>query len=119
MVADGLDFVLGVDTHRDEHALAVVAGASGALVAEMCVRADRDGYAAAFGFAQERAGGARVWAIEGTGSYGKGLLRYLLAAGERVVEVERPRRQGRQGGQKTDALDARRAARSLLAEDKP
>jgi transposase len=119
MLADELDFVLGVDTHRDEHALAVVARPSGAVVAELCVRADRDGYAAALAFARERARGVRVWAIEGTGSYGKGLLRSLLAAGERVVEVERPRRHGRQAGQKTDALDARRAARSLLAEDKP
>jgi transposase len=119
MVADEVDFVLGVDTHRDEHALAVVTGASGAVVGELCVRADRGGYAAALAFAQERAPGARVWAIEGTGSYGKGLLRYLLEAGERVVEVERPRRQGRRAHHKTDALDARRAARSLSAEDKP
>jgi transposase len=119
MVADGLDFVLGVDTHRDEHALAVVAAASGAVVWEVAVAASRDGYAAALACAQERAPGARAWAIEGTGSYGKGLVRYLLEAGERVVEVERPRRRGRQARQKTDALDARRAARSLAAEDKP
>jgi transposase len=36
-----------------------------------------------------------------------------------VLEVERPKRTGRRGRAKSDRLDALRAARSLLAEDKP
>ena len=50
--------------------------------------------------------------MEGTGSYGAGLTRFLRAAGERVVEVERPVRPARRNG-KTDALDAVRAARDV------
>jgi hypothetical protein len=40
MLADELDYVIGVDTHRDEHALAVVAAPVGAVVAgtELCGR---------------------------------------------------------------------------------
>ena len=119
MLADELDFVVGVDTHRDEHALAVVACPSGARVAEGRVAAGERGYAAALALARERAPGRRAWAIEGTGSYGKGLLRFLAAKGERVLEVERPKRQGRQALQKSDGLDALRAGRSLLADEKP
>ncbi len=51
----------------------------------------------------------------GWGSYGAGLARFLDARGERVLEVERPRREGRQGRLKSDLLDAERAARQLLA----
>jgi hypothetical protein len=35
MLADELDFVVGVDTHRDEHVLAVLAAPVGAVVAGM------------------------------------------------------------------------------------
>ena len=57
--------------------------------------------------------GRRAFAIEGTASYGAGLSRFLLDHDERVFEVGRPRRERRSGG-KTDALDAIRAARSVL-----
>ncbi len=73
MLADELDYVVGVDTHRDEHVLAVVAAPSGAVLARRAVRANARGYSAALRFAGEAAGGVRVWAIEGTGSYGAGL----------------------------------------------
>jgi transposase len=119
MLADELDFVIGVDTHRDGHALAVVACPSGARLREARVAADGGGYAAALALVREQAPDRRAWAIEGTGSYGKGLARYLLAQGERVLEVERPKRQGRQARLKSDRLDAVRAARSLLCEEKP
>ncbi|HEY7433612.1 MAG TPA: IS110 family transposase [Methylomirabilota bacterium] len=114
MLADELDFVIGIDTHRDTHALALVEASTGALVLEREVGADGPGYRQALALADGRAPGARVWAIEGTGSYGAGLARFLLARGERVVEVARPRREGRARA-KTDALDALRAARTVLA----
>jgi transposase len=119
MLADEVDFVIGVDTHRDEHALALVACPSGACLGEAVIAAEERGYAAALALAAERASGERAWAVEGTGSYGKGLTRYLLQRGERVLEVERPRRQRRRGGAKSDRLDALAAARSLIAEEKP
>ena len=80
MVADELDYVIGVDTHLDEHTLAIIAAPSGALVARHSIQASARGYAAALRFAADQANGARVWAIEGTGSYGAGLARFLLAA---------------------------------------
>ena len=55
----------------------------------------------------DSAAGRRVWAIEGTGSYGAGLARFLIKRGEVVLEVSRaPRPQRRLQG-KDDALDAR------------
>lgn len=113
MLADELDFVIGVDTHRDRHALALLEASTGTLLLESEVGADGPGYARALALAAERAPGRRAWAIEGTGSYGVGLARFLLGQGERVVEVARPRRQGRSQA-KTDALDALRAARTVL-----
>ena len=59
-----------------------------------------------------------MFAVEGTGSFGAGLTRSLTGRGERVLEVGRLRRERRSGG-KTDALDAVRAARSVLTERRP
>jgi transposase len=61
--------------------------------------------------------GRRCWAVEGTGSYGAGLSRFLHARGERLVEVGRPKRPARRVGAKTDAIDAVRAARQALADE--
>lgn len=118
MFADQLDYVVGVDTHRDRHALAVVAAATGALVFEEEVDADRCGYERALTLAAAQAPGTRRWAIEGSGSYGAGLARFLAARGEQVVEVERPQRTRRRQG-KSDRIDALRAARAALGETKP
>ena len=82
MLADELDYVIGVDTHRDRHALAVVAAGTGAVVAQTVVAARARGYAAALRFADRHAGGARVWAVEGAGHYGAGLSRSLAEQGE-------------------------------------
>ena len=40
MLADQVDYVVGVDTHRDEHVLAVVVASTGAVVAQRSVRRD-------------------------------------------------------------------------------
>src|SRR3989442_794957 len=45
MLADQLDYVIGVDPHRDAHALAVVHVISGAIVFEATVAANSEGYA--------------------------------------------------------------------------
>jgi transposase len=118
MLADQLDYIVGVDPHRDTHALAVVDVASGAVVFESTVLANNSGYAAALRLAEEHAPGRRAFAIEGTGSYGLGLARFLAGRSERVLEVGRLKRERRSGG-KTDALDAIRAARSALASEQP
>jgi transposase len=114
MVADELEYVIGVDSHRERHAFAVVA-ANGVVVDERELPARLGGYRRALALAGERAAGRRVWAIEGTGSYAAGLARFLAARGERVLEVERPQRSGSRGRLKSDRLDALRAAQALLA----
>jgi len=116
MLADRVDYVIGVDTHRDAHAAAVVTP-SGAVEAEASVSADVRGYRRLLGFARERAPGRRVWAIEGTGSFGSGLTTFLLERGEWVAEVDRPARPARRTGAKSDQLDAARAAHEALARE--
>ncbi len=118
MLADQLDYVVGVDPHRDSHALAVVQVVSGAVLFEAAVSASSDGYANALKLVDQHAKGRRAFAVEGTGSFGAGLTRFLTANGERVLEVGRLRRERRSGG-KTDALDAIRAARSVLTQNRP
>jgi transposase len=119
MLADELDYVIGVDTHRDAHALAVVAARSGGVVVlEPALAACPRGYRRTLALAQAHAAGARAFAIEGTGAYGAGLARFLVKRGERVLEVERPARARALRG-KSDVLDAVRAARGMLGEEKP
>jgi transposase len=117
MLADELDYVVGVDTHRDQHVLSVVAAPTGAVVTQRAVAASGRGYAQALRFANEQAQGARVWAIEGAGHYGSGLVRYLSGRGEIVLEAGRSPRGERRLKGKDDGLDATRAARAVLGND--
>jgi transposase len=117
MVADELDYVVGVDTHRDEHALAVVVAPAGAVVARWTISTNGRGYGQALRFAQDYASGARVWAVEGAGHYGAGLARYLSKRGEEVLEVGRSSRSERRLHGKDDELDAVRAARAVLTSE--
>jgi transposase len=119
MLADTCDVVIGVDTHRDTHTLAAVAARSSGLLATCTVRADPDGYQAALAFADEHAPAARrAWALEGTGSYGAGLARVLVALDERVFEIDRPDKGQKRTNGKSDELDAIRAARSALGRER-
>jgi transposase len=115
MLADEVDYVIGVDTHRDQHSLAVVVAPTGAVLAQATVRASGVGYAKALRFASRHTSGVRVWAIEGAGHYGAGLARYLAERGETVLEAGRPVRMERRLRGKDDPLDAIRAARTGLA----
>jgi transposase len=118
MLADELDFMVGVDPHRDRNAVALVRSPSGQVVLEAGAAASSGGYRAILRLAEQHAPGRRAFAIEGAGSYGKGLARFLIEQGERVIEVGRLKRDERSGA-KTDALDAVRAARSALAKTNP
>ena len=117
MLADELDYVIGVDPHRDQNALTVVDARTGGALFAAELAASAAGYREALRLAETHAFGRRAWAIEGTGSYGAGLARMLAARGERVLEVGRIRRE-RRSQAKTDALDALRAARSVLGEER-
>jgi transposase len=94
MLADQVDHIIGVDTHKDSHTIAVVSPA-GAVIAHTTVPADTIGHLEGYRFAVEQAPGRRVWAIEGAGSYGAGLTAYLLEQGEWVAEIDRPARPAR------------------------
>src|SRR4249920_2472622 len=117
MLADELDYVLGVDPHRDTHALAVVDVRSGGVLFEATAVADGEGYASMLRLADQHAPGRRAFAVEGTGSFGAGLARFLVSHEQRVLEVGRLRRERLSG--KSDALDAIRAARSVLGQSRP
>jgi len=117
MLADELDYVLGVDTHRDEHVLAVVTSPAGAVVAGTAAPTNARGYRELLRVAERHALGRRAWAIEGTGSYGAGLARYLARRGETVLELSRTPRGERRLRGKDDALDAVRTARAALASE--
>jgi len=117
MLADRVDHVIGVDTHRDNHAAAVVAALSGAVTVDTTITANPFGYKRLLRFARLHAPGRRVWAIESSGSYGAGLATFLLEQREWVVEVDRPARPARRNGAKSDELDAIRAAREALTRE--
>jgi transposase len=53
--------------------------------------------------------------VEGTGSSGAALARFLAANGQAVLEVNRPDRQARRRHGKSDPLDAQAAARAVQA----
>lgn len=108
MLAGKVDYVIGVDTHRDQHTFAVVAAPAGAVVAQRSVRTSTPGYSAALRFTGRHAAGACVWAVEGAGHYGAGLTRYLRSRGEAVIEVGRSARRERRLRGKDDPLDALR-----------
>jgi transposase len=115
MLADDVAYVIGVDTHADSHALVLLDARTQRTCSVLTVAASRSGYRRALRLAHRQAPGKRLWALEGTGSYGAGLARFLTERGEQVREVERPRREGSRGRLKSDALDAERAARLVLS----
>lgn len=119
MLADEADHVIGVDTHRDTHTAAAVETQTGVVGESKTTSADSLGHKRMLAFAEEHAPASRVWAIESTGSYGSGLTTYLLERGERVVEVDRPKRPARRSGAKSDHLDAIRAAKEALEREHP
>jgi len=106
------DVVIGVDTHKHTHTAAAL-NSTGAVLDHLTVPADPAGYRQLIAFG--RAHQPRLWAIEGTGSFGAGLTTALLGRGEQVVEVDRPQRPAHRGGVKSDEIDAVRAARQALA----
>ena len=105
--------VIGVDTHRDQH-VAVAIDPRGVRLAERHAPTTTSGYGALERWSRSL-GPVCTFGIEGTGSYGAGLTRYLTAKGYTVVEVNRPDRSTRYRKGKSDPTDAERAARAVLA----
>ncbi len=77
-------------------------------------RPPRPGYRAALAWMRAHGELVKV-GVEGTGSYGAGLARYLAACGIEVAEVIRPNRQARRQRGKSGAADAVAAAVAALS----
>ena len=105
--------VIGVDTHQDEH-VAVAIDRQGVRLGEHQVPANTTGYRELERWSRDM-GEIRTFGIEGTGSYGAGIARFLTAQGHAVIEVNRPDRSTRHRKGKSDPTDAEMAARAVLA----
>jgi transposase len=117
MLAEVVDAVIGIDTHRDSHEVEI-ADAAGKPIITMQVSNDSGGFARLLAAIAEVSPGPRVAVcIEGSRSYGIGLARVLAAAGLLVIECEQPSRKQRRGKGKSDPIDAHLAALAALRLD--
>jgi transposase len=110
---EALPVVLGVATHADAH-VAVAVDGLGRRLGHKTVPATEAGYALLAAWAEKFGVLDRV-GIEGSGSFGVGLARFLRARGVEIVEVNRPNRQHRRSFGKHDTADDEAAARALQA----
>lgn len=104
---------IGVDTHLDSH-VAVALDQFGRHLGLLNFPATTFGYAELLDWASAL-GTIDAAGIEGTGSYGVGLARFLRSKGILVFEVDRPKRRHRRRSGKSDPIDAEAAARSVQA----
>ena len=103
----------GVDTHADNHMAAAV-DHNGGLLGIESFPATESGYEDLFWWLAGFGEVVRV-GVEGTGSWGVGLSRFLTGQDIEVVEVDRPNRQKRRKEGKSDSTDAVAAARAALS----
>ena len=104
---------VGVDTHKHVH-VAAARDQLGRRLGITIAPASRAGYGELLAWARGL-GEVEAWGVEGTGSYGAGLVRFLAASGQRVLEVNRPDRATRRRRGKSDPVDADAAARAVQA----
>ena len=112
-VVVGVELVVGVDTHQDEH-VAVAIDRQGVRLGELHTVATTHGYEELERWSRGL-GEIHAFGIEGTGSYGAGVARFLTSRDYNVVEVNRPDRSTRYRKGKSDPTDAEMAARAVLA----
>ena len=96
--------IVGVDTHKHVH-VAVAIDLIGTRLATYSAPADRAGYADLITWARTL-GTVEAFGIEGTGSYGVGLARFVRRHAVRVVEVNHCDRRKRRNNGKNDTIDA-------------
>jgi transposase len=104
---------LGVDTHADTHVAAAL-DQLGRHLGTITVATTTRGFGELVEWASQFGIIDRV-GIEGTGSWGAGLARWLRQEGFVVVEVDRPNRRIRRRHGKSDTVDALAAARAVQA----
>ncbi len=103
----------GVDTHADTHVTAAIDDNGGLLGVESFPATDA-GFAELLGWLIGFGSVTQI-GVEGTGSWGVGLSRFLNDQEVSVVEVDRPNRQTRRREGKSDPTDAVSAARAALS----
>lgn len=109
------DVIVGIDTHKDEHVAVAIDGLGGIIGQPRFVAANPTGYAELFDWAQSL-GTVHAFGVEGCGSYGSGLAKFLRRHDQTVREVARPPRRGeRRMSGKSDTIDAEHAARTVLS----
>ena len=117
MLAETVNAVIGIDTHRDSHEVEI-ADAAGKPIATMRIGNDSAGFTQLLAAIAKVVPGPRVAVrIEGSRSYGIGLARALGAAGLLVIECEQPSRRQRRGKGKSDPIDAHLAVLAALRLD--
>ena len=109
------EVILGVDTHLDVH-VGVVIDAVGRVKGTLSIKTNPSGYEQLLTWARSF-GSLNRAGIEGTGSYGAGLARFLERNGVAIVEINRPNRSRRRNRGKSDPTDAESAARAVLSND--
>lgn len=112
--------VIGADTHKRSHTIAVVNEATGRMLADRTLPATRRAFENLLMWARSLDNGERVWAIEDCRHVSGALERFLLAHGERVVRVPPKlmagaRSSARERG-KSDVIDAVAIARAAIRE---
>jgi transposase len=104
---------VGIDTHAEVH-VAAAFDQMGRPLGHLEIPTTPAGYRQLLVWVRGL-GPVVAFGMEGTGSYGAGLARYLASESCRVVEVNRPNRQTRRRRGKSDPIDAEAAARAVLA----
>lgn len=107
------EVILGVDTPLDKH-IGVIINSVGQLLGHLEIASNPVGYRDLINWARSF-GDLHRAGVEGTGTYGAGLARFLSAEGVLVLEINRPNRTMRRFRGKSDPSDAESAARTVLA----
>jgi transposase len=114
-----LMIVIGVDTHKRSHALAVADYATGRVRGARQIQADAAGHLAAVRWARDL-DDERVWAIEDCRGVSGRLEQALLTAGEHVLRVALQRmgasRRGERRPGKSDEIDALAIAGAVVKD---
>lgn len=105
--------LLGVDPHKSTHTATVVEPSSNQQVASIRIEASLPEYRRLLAWA--RRWPQRTWAVENARGLGRHLAQWLIARGEKVVDVpasatSRVRELSRGGRRKNDQIDAAAAA---------
>ncbi len=107
------EVILGVDTHLDAHVGVIIDG-QGKMLGVLSIETNVNGYRKLLKWVRSFGDVYRA-GIEGTGTYGAGLARFLSEQDIEISEINRPDRSMRRFVGKSDPTDAESAARMVLS----